>query len=226
MTGPGGDQDAFIVECLLNGDVCLDSMIAYYCELGGIAPHLAGLLRGRAHMPQAVYNELYGLFQGRPAPTILRRPMFARVHVINSDEAAQRVMDRLRRWRGLESVLDDPLADRGEAEALEICLANGFALVSNDHNAVLDARRDGIRIGSMIDVLAVMVLRAGFNATQAWATYEGFLGRDMHPVPGYPKGAVGEAAFKELMTRCLARRAAAPTAAATSPSPKRPAKTP
>lgn len=159
MTGPGGDQDAFIVECLLNGDVCLDSMIAYYCELGGIAPHLAGLLRG-------------------------------------------------------------------EAEALEICHTNGFALLSNDHNAVLDARRDGIRIGSMIDVLAVMVLRAGFNATQAWATYEGFLGRDMHPVPGYPKGAVGEAAFKELMTLCLARRAAAPTAAATSPSPKRPAKTP
>lgn len=228
--GGAPDLDAqvdFIFSHLLVGEVCLDTMITLYCERGGIAPILAGVLGRRAHMPQAVFDELYGLLHNRPASLILRRPLFAKVHVINDDDAAERVLGRLRRWRGRSSVEDDPKQDRGEAEALEVCWTNGFALLSQDHRAVLDARREGIPVGSLIDVLAVMVLRSAFTTANAWLLYLGFLGGRMHEIPGYPAGPGGAAVFEELIERCFARRAAisapaAPPSAVTTRPPTEP----
>ncbi len=124
--------------------VVLDTMVPLYFEIHGIADKFKGLFRDRAHLPPAVYRELDGHLRGRGSRgTLLSAPRFFRVQPI-TDAMADRVLDRQRRWRGRDAVEADPRRDRGEAECLEVCRTQGLPLLSHDHNAIRDARRDGV----------------------------------------------------------------------------------
>lgn len=184
-------------------------MVPLYFEIHGIADKFKGVFKDRSHLPPAVFRELDGHLRGRgAAASLLQQPRFFRIQSISDDAMAERVLDRQRRWRGKEAVEADPLPDRGEAECLEVCLANGLPLLSHDHNAIRDADREGIVIGTTIDVLAVMVIRVVFNAAQAWMTYTSFVRAGLYPVRRYPANAAGESRFGELIKRCQARKAA------------------
>ncbi len=200
-----------IFGCFMTGPVCLDTMVPLYFEIHCIADKFKGLFKDRSHMPPAVFRELEGQLRGRGTPvTLLRNPRFFRIQPITDDAMAERVLDRQRRWRGKEAAEADPLPDRGEAECLEVCLDTGMPLLSHDHNAIGDAEREGIVIGTTIDVLAVMVIRRVFNATQAWMIYTRFIQAGLYGVRRYPADAVGEVRFAELINRCQARQAAPP----------------
>ena len=200
-----------IFRCFLTGPVCLDTMVPLYFEIHGIADKFKGLFKGRSYLPPAVFRELDGHLRGRGfAGALLQNPRFFRILPITDDAMAERVLDRQRRWRGKEAAEADPLPDRGEAECLEVCLDKGLSLLSHDHNAVSDAHREGIVVGTTIDVLAVMVIQGVFNATQAWTIYTSFVRSGLYPVRRYPADAVGEARFAELFNRCRARKAVPP----------------
>jgi predicted nucleic acid-binding protein len=224
MAWPGGTsvdpeldaQVERIFGCFLTGPVCLDTMVPLYFEIHGIADKFKGLFKDRSHMPPAVFRELDGHLRGRGAAgTLLQSPRFFRIEPITDDAMAERVLDRQRRWRGKEAAEADPLPDRGEAECLEVCLDKGLPLLSHDHNAIRDADREGIVIGTTIDVLAVMVFRGVFNTTQAWMIYKSFARAGLYPVRRYPADGAGEARFAELIKRCQARKAASPKPPAT-----------
>lgn len=193
-------------------------MVPLYFEIHGIADKFRGIFKDRSHLPGAVFRELDGLIRAKgSAGTLLQLPRWFRVHEISDDATAGRVLDRQRRWRGREAVEDDPQQDRGEAECLEVCLDQSYPLLSHDHHAMADAARDGIVVGTTIDVLAIMVIRGMFNAEQAWMIYTSFVVARLYPVRDYPATASGEARFKDLTARCLARRRAT-TAATTTPA--------
>ena len=217
MADPGGEsadpeldaQVERIFGCFLTGPVCLDTMVPLYFEIHGIADKFRGLFKDRSYVPPAVFRELDGHLRGRGAAgTLLQKPRFFRIQPISDDAMAERVLDRQRRWRGKEAAEADPLPDRGEAECLEVCLDKGLPLLSHDHNAIRDADREGIAIGSTIDVLAVMVIRGVFNANQAWLVYSSFVRAGLYPVRRYPANAAGEGRFAELVMRCHAHKAA------------------
>jgi len=217
MAGPGGgsadpDLDAQvdrIFDCFLAGPVVLDTMVPLYFVIHGIADKFKGLFKDRSHMPPAVFRELDGHLRAQGAArSLLQPPRFFRIQPISDDAMAERILDRQRRWRGKEAAEADPLPDRGEAECLEVCLEMGLPLLSHDHNAIRDGSRDGVIVGTTIDVLAVMVIRGVFNSEQAWQVYRRFLAAGLYPVRRYPSDAIGKARFADLTRRCQARRAA------------------
>lgn len=227
MAGPGGGtsderrdvQVDNIFNLFMAGHVVLDSMVPLYFAIHGIADKFRGIFKDRSHLPSAVFRELDGLTRGRGSgATFHQIPRWFRIHEITDSAMAERVLDRQRRWRGKEAVEDDPRPDRGEAECLELCVDLGHPLLTHDHQALADAARDGIETGTTIDVLAIMVLRAMFQADKAWLVYTSFVRAGLHPVRDYPPDATGEARFTDLILRCRARQRPPPPTAAPDPA--------
>jgi predicted nucleic acid-binding protein len=180
--------------------VVFDATVPLYFAKAGRAPLLANMFRDRAHIPKAVFNELYGLTASHPHASLLVRPKcFARIVTLDEAELAARDK-RQRAWVGEDTWLKDPLKNRGEAECLELSLRKDRCpIVLHDHQGVNDARVDRIPVVNAVDIAAVAALDSTEN--EGWALYLSLLRAGMRQVGPIDKGPSGRAQFASILWR-------------------------
>ena len=183
---------------LLEPDTVFDSMVpAYLARLNKIQM-LRTAFANRAHIPGRVRGELLGLGRGYSGVTELVIPTpFAEIHSLTREQAAE-ARNRQVAWRGMAVIDDDPSLDRGEAEALTLAAGHtGWVVVSQDSNALSNAKIKKIPPFAAPDVLLVFAVQGLCLAANAWKIYQAMLDLDdgMRPSRFWPNNAESEAKF-------------------------------
>jgi predicted nucleic acid-binding protein len=178
MTGGGRTGDALIPDPhpLLSGTVCFDTMVPMYMAISNRSQLLREVFEGRAVIPGAVERELRGLNRSHPEIGQVLVPCFARVITLDRAQA-MRASDRQRSWKGAEVINARPNQDRGEAECVELCVANDWPLVSQDSDAIRAGRtaKKRVPVFAAPDVLLVMAAHGRLLAVNAWKIYQSML---------------------------------------------------
>jgi hypothetical protein len=184
---------------LLEPDVVFDSMVPTYLARLNKIQMLRTAFADRAHIPGKVRGEISGLGRGYAGVTELVIPdPFAEIHPLTREQAID-ARKRQIGWHGMTVIDAEPSKDRGEAEALALAAAHtGWVIVSQDSNAMSNAKISRIPPFAAPDVLLVFAVQGLCLATNAWKIYQAMLGLDpepMRPSRFWPDDANGEAAF-------------------------------
>jgi predicted nucleic acid-binding protein len=155
---------------LLTPHVVFDTNVPYYLALANKSQMLRKVFSGRAHIPDRVRGEIAGLGTNEPLVKDLVLNPFAEIHRLTRDQAAA-ALGRQIAWHGPSAVEANPNIDRGEAEALALCDGTDWVVVSQDSNALSNARKKGIPIFSAPDVLLVIAAAGECLASSAWKIY-------------------------------------------------------
>jgi hypothetical protein len=175
--------------------ICLDTMILTSLVRVNRRQILTECIAARAHIPPYVDRELAGHAKDHPEIHQVR-PVNGFGRVAPLDHAAmKRVTDRQRAWHGLAAVEAKPGIDRGEAECLELCRANGWPLVSRDWRAIADGPRRGITVFGASELLMLFVAERRCSTEGAWTIYELLKGDGLKPDKGTPLNDLGKGRF-------------------------------
>lgn len=100
-------------------------------------------------------------------------------------------------WSSIEIVANDPNGNRGESEAIQLCLNLGkVPLITQDHHGYLTAGAEGIDTYSSVHVLYALVIQGLVaDCAGAWGMYAALEPTGLWPVPGYPYDAAGQRRF-------------------------------
>lgn len=184
---------------LLEPDAVFDSMVPTYLARINKTQMLRTAFANRAHIPGRVRGEISGLGRGYAGVAELVIPdPFAEIHTLTREQAIE-ARKRQIAWRGASVIDEDPSIDRGEAEALTLAAGHaGWVIVSQDSNALSNAKITKIPPFAAPDVLLVFAAQGLCLAVNAWKIYQAMLHLDAEPLrPSrfWPDDAKGEATF-------------------------------
>jgi len=184
---------------LLDPDAVFDSMVPVYLARLNKTQMLRTAFANRAHIPSRVRGEISGLGRGYAGVMDLVVPdPFAEIHNLTREQAID-ARKRQIAWRGLSVIDEDPSIDRGEAEALTLAAWHaGWVIVSQDSNALSNAKITKIPPFAAPDVLLAFAAQGLCLAANAWKIYQAMLQLDPEPLrPSrfWPDDAKSEAKF-------------------------------
>ncbi len=130
-----------------------------------IVPRVAGELRGHSRGNSAIAAVI------PPPPGAPRsKASFGELVTLTREEALK-AADFQRAWNGQAVIDADPHRDRGEAEALAVCIARRWPLLSQDHHAVGPSQKRRQFVLGIPELLMVLAAEGRCLAESAWRIY-------------------------------------------------------
>lgn len=179
--------------------IVFDTMVPVAWAVAGHGGVLRYAFRNRAIIPGRVYREIDGhshSVERARAGEMLRPTCFARtVEIAPADRA--KVVQRMEGWSSIEAVANDPNGNRGESEAIQLCLNLGkVPLITQDHQGYRTAGAEGINAYSSVHLLYALVIQGLVaDCARAWGMYAALEPAGLWPVPDYPYDAAGQRRF-------------------------------
>lgn len=180
------------------GPVCFDTTVPRHLARTGAAGEVLSAFAGRVRWPSAVAIELRRAKSRVPGIGQLLR-LGAEVEL---DAAQEAEAEDLRRESLTEEEIRTHLTkNRGEAECVVLCAAEGWPLVVHDETGIAWAVRRGVAVFSVVDVLLVCAAEGHLEPRKAWRIYERLCEPMFHAdpdragmfaVPGWSPGAVAD----------------------------------
>lgn len=188
-----------LARLLRDPQVIFDTMVPVAWAVAGHGATLRYAFRGRAIIPGRVYAEIdghsYSTERARAGEMIRPTNFARRVEVPAEDRPA--VIRRMEGWTSIERVAEEPSENRGESEAIQLCLnLGGIALVTQDRKGILAAEAEGIEVFTSIHVLYALVIKGLIrDCLTAWGIYMSLEATGLWAVADYPYDAVGQTRF-------------------------------
>ena len=181
---------------LLGDDpVCFDTMVLTALVRANRTQILVESMRSRARMPRRVCGELRGHAEDNPEILkVTESAGFGQCLSLDRD-AAQRASDQQRAWHSAAAIEANAKLDRGEAECLELCQANGWPLLSHDKRARTTGHDRGIVVLGVPDLLMLLVAEGRLLDENAWLVYGRVLATGLRPAKGWPLSADARESF-------------------------------
>lgn len=179
--------------------IVFDTMVPVAWAVAGHGGSLRYAFRSRAIIPGRVYREIDGHSHSPDrarAGEMLRPTCFARtVEIAPVDRA--KVVQRMEGWTSIEAVANDPNHNRGESEAIQLCVnLGGVPLVTQDNQGYRTAHAEGVDTYSSIDLLRALVIQGVVpDCARAWGMYAALEAAGLWPVPDYPYDGAGQRRF-------------------------------
>lgn len=187
-------KDRGQIRRLLTDPVCFDTMVPAHFAMAGHATLIRRAFAGRAKIPGRVYQEIDGLsYSDALVGRLLRPTLFAQSIPVTNPTSLARVVNRMEAWTSIQAVASDPRKNRGEAEAIQVCLDNGgWPLVTQDGHGRRGASAEGLDCYSSVEVLVAMVI-SGYvpDCATAWGIYLSLESTGLYAAEGWPYDSTG-----------------------------------
>ena len=179
--------------------IVFDTMIPVHWAMAGHGSLLRYAFRGRAFIPGRVYREIDGHSHSPErarAGEMLRPTCFARSVEIPQANWPQ-VIRRMEGWTSIERVAQLPKENRGESEAIQLCVdAGNLPFVTQDHHGGMTAAAEGLDVFTSIDLLYALVITGLVSdCATAWGIYASLEATGLWKVPDYPYDIDGQRKF-------------------------------
>jgi hypothetical protein len=138
-------------------------------------------MSGRARIMAAVAGELRGHSRRVAGLTSTMPPPNGTFgQLVTNRQIAQTASVLQRAWHGSKAIEANPRKDRGEAECLAACKLNrNWALISQDHRAVLEAPKWGIYLYGLPELLMLFAAEGRLLPASAWKIYADIAGGEV-----------------------------------------------
>lgn len=185
-----------LIRLVRDPQIMFDTMVPVHWAVAGRGPLLRYAFRNRALVPGRVYREIDGHSHSPErarAEEMLRPTCFARsIEVPQANWS--KVIRRMEGWTSIERVAQVPSENRGESEAIQLCVDLGsLPLITQDHHGSMTAVAEGLDVYTSIDVLyALVILGLLPDCTTAWGLYVSLEETGLWPVHEYPYDGTGQ----------------------------------